>query len=109
MKKVLLGLLFGAVAGIIDVIPMIIQDLTWDANISAFLMWVVIGLLISLIKIRMNSIIKGIFIAFLVLLPNAVLIGWSEPFTLLPITGMTLFLGGLLGYVLGIFDYDFKL
>ena len=109
MKKVLLGLLFGAIAGIIDVIPMYIQDLTWDANISAFSMWVVVGLLISMVKIRMNSILKGVLVAFLVLLPNAVMIGWHTPFILLPITGMTLILGALLGYILGIFDYDFKL
>lgn len=36
MKKIKIGLLLGLVAGIIDVISMIIQDLTWDANISAF-------------------------------------------------------------------------
>ena len=34
MKKILIGLGIGAIIGIIDVIPMIIQNLTWDANIS---------------------------------------------------------------------------
>ena len=38
MKKIKIGLLLGMVAGVIDVIPMIMQNLTWDANISAFTM-----------------------------------------------------------------------
>jgi len=97
MKKIKIGILFGVFAGIIDVIPMIMQKLTWDANISAFSMWIVVGFLISTIDLKINSIIKGILIAFLVLLPSAILIGWSEPFTLIPIAIMTIILGGLLG------------
>lgn len=98
MKKIKIGILFGIVAGIIDVVPMIIQKLTWDANIAAFTMWIVVGFFISTIDLKINSMIKGILIAFLVLLPSAILIGWSEPFSLIPIIVMTTILGGLLGY-----------
>jgi len=98
MKRTTTGILLGMVAGIIDVIPMILQKLTWDANISAFSMWIVIGFLISNIELKLNSIIKGILIAFLVLLPSAILIGWKEPVSLLPIAIMTTILGGLLGF-----------
>lgn len=98
MKKIKIGILFGVIAGIIDVIPMIMQKLTWDANISAFTMWIVVGFLISTIDLKINPIIKGILLAFLVLLPSAILIGWSEPLTLIPIAIMTTILGGLLGF-----------
>ena len=98
MKKIKIGLLLGIVAGIIDVIPMIMQNLTWDANVSAFTMWIVVGFLIATSDLKINSIIKGILTAFLVLLPTAVLIGWKEPVSLIPITIMTTFLGGLLGF-----------
>ncbi len=74
------------------------QKLTWDANISAFTMWIVVGFLIATIDLRMNSIIKGILIAFLVLLPTAILIGSKEPVSLIPIAIMTTILGGLLGF-----------
>ena len=36
MKKVLSGIGIGAVAGVFDVIPMVIQKLPVDANVSAF-------------------------------------------------------------------------
>ena len=98
MKKIKIGLLLGMVAGVIDVIPMIMQNLTWDANISAFTMWIVVGFLIATIDLNINPIIKGILTAFLVLLPTAILIGWKEPVSLIPIVIMTTVLGGLLGF-----------
>jgi hypothetical protein len=88
----------GIVAGVIDVIPMIIQGLTWDANISAFSMWIIVGFLISIIDLKINSIVKGILIAFIVLLPSTILIGWKEPISLIPISILTLILGGLIGF-----------
>ena len=100
MKTIIIGLILGIAAGIIDVIPMIIKKLTWDANISAFLMWVIVGFLIATTNLNMNPILKGILIAFLVLTPCAVLIGWKEPKSLIPIFVMTLILGGLLGLLI---------
>ena len=98
MKRLKVGILLGIIAGIIDVIPMIMQNLTWDANISAFTMWIVVGFLIATIDLKINSIIKGILTAFLVLLPTAILIGLKEPHSLIPIVLMTTILGGLLGF-----------
>jgi hypothetical protein len=98
MKKLWIGIIAGIIAGIIDVIPMIIQNLTWDANLSAFSMWVVVGVFIASTHWKLNSPIKGILIAFMILMPSAIIIGWKEPFSLLPISIMTIILGGLLGY-----------
>lgn len=81
-------------------IPMIIQNLTWDANISSFLMWVVIGFILSIVELKMNSILKGFLISYLILLPAAILIGWKEPVSLVPIIIMTTILGGALGYLI---------
>lgn len=98
MNKYIAGIGLGVIAGILDVIPMVLQHLSWDANISAFSMWVIVGFLISAVDINLNSILKGILISFLVLLPSLILIVWKEPFTLLPISVMTIILGGLLGW-----------
>lgn len=100
MNKNILGIVLGMAAGIIDVIPMIIQKLTWDANLSAFSMWVVTGFIISAIDLKLNSFLKGILVAFMVLLPTGVLIGWNEPLSLIPVITMTIILGGSLGFLI---------
>ncbi|MFH1587246.1 MAG: hypothetical protein ABID38_05290 [Candidatus Diapherotrites archaeon] len=97
-KKILVGLGFGAVAGIIDVIPMVMQGLTWDANISAFALWVISGFLIATSNLKIHSALKGLIISALVLAPAAILIGWQEPFSLIPMGIMTVILGSLSGY-----------
>ncbi|HPO63011.1 MAG TPA: hypothetical protein PK762_08015 [Candidatus Kapabacteria bacterium] len=98
MKKIKIGIILGVFAGIIDVIPMIMQNLTWDSNLSAFSMWIVVGFLIATNDLNINSIVKGILIAYLVILPTAILIGWKEPISLIPIAIMSTILGGLLGF-----------
>jgi len=100
MNPIVTGILLGTVAGIIDVIPMIIKKLTWDANISAFTMWVVVGFFIAVIDLSIQPIVEGILIALLTLLPCAILIGWKEPKSLLPILVMTVILGGALGLII---------
>ena len=97
-KRIIIGVSLGTVAGIIDVIPMVAQKLTWDANLSAFSLWVVVGFMLATSNLLLPSALKSIVIAFLCLLPSMFIIGWNEPVSLVPITVMTLILGALLGY-----------
>jgi hypothetical protein len=39
--------LLGTVAGALDVIPMMLQRLTWDANLSAFFLWIISGFMLA--------------------------------------------------------------
>ena len=100
MNKTIKGLIFGAIAGCLDVAPMIFQKLPVEADISAFVMWVVIGYLMVSCDIGIKGIFKGIVLSFLILAPSAVLIGWNNPLNLIPVGIMTLILGAVLGYFL---------
>jgi len=93
-----MSLLFGAISGIIDVIPMIAQKLTWDANLSAFTFWIIVAFFISTTSIQLKGAIKGITIALILLVPLAFLIAWNNPISLLPILIMTVILGAILGW-----------
>jgi len=97
-NNILAGVLLGVVAGVLDMIPMLLQGLTWDANLSAFFLWVVSGFMLATSSLRLAPIPKGILISFTCLLPSAFIIGWKEPFSLVPIGAMTLILGALLGF-----------
>ncbi|OQY21108.1 MAG: hypothetical protein B6I34_07795, partial [Anaerolineaceae bacterium 4572_32.1] len=92
-RRLATGLLIGVVAGVIDVIPMLLQGLTWDANLSAFSLWVVVGFMIATSNLKLPAVLKGITISLLCLLPSVFIIGWEEPISLIPILAMTLILG----------------
>ena len=98
-RKVIIGLFIGVIAGIIDVTPMIFQKLSWDANLSAFSMWVVIGFFIAVTDFGVKGIVKGLIISFLLIIPVLFIIGSKEPRSLIPILIMTSILGALSGYV----------
>jgi hypothetical protein len=93
-----MGVMLGAIAGVIDVIPMLMQKLTWDANLSAFFMWIVSGFILATSDLKLPPLLKGIVIPFLCLLPTAIIIGWKEPISLISICVMTLILGASLGF-----------
>ena len=59
------------------------------------------GYILSVADIKVKPVIRGIIVPFLVLLPSAVLIGWKEPVSLIPIAIMTLVLGTLMGFIYG--------
>jgi len=99
-KRVIIGVILGILAGVIDVIPMLLQKLTWDANLSAFSLWVISGFLIASSNLNINGILKGILISFLVLIPALIIIASKEPASFIPIGIMTLILGGALGFSL---------
>jgi len=98
-NNIIVGMLLGAVAGALDMIPMLLQGLTWDANLSAFFLWVVSGFMLATSSLKLAPVLKGIMIPFICLLPSAFIIGWKEPFSLIPIGIMTLILGALLGFM----------
>lgn len=100
-NNIVLGLLLGVVMGVLDVIPMMMQGLTWDANLSAFSLWVVAGFMLATSNLKLKSIWKGIVISFLCLLPSVFIIGWNDLFSLVPVGAMTLILGALLGFSYG--------
>jgi hypothetical protein len=59
---------------------------------------VVCGFLISASDLNVKGWIKGVLISFMVVLPCAVLIGWKEPLTLIPISLMTAILVSASGW-----------
>lgn len=95
--KYILGTAIGLFVGMLDVIPMLIQKLPWDANLSAWSMWTIIGFLYPVVNLNIHFLLKGILLSFLVLIPSAILIGSKEPLSLIPIVIMTTILGGLTG------------
>ena len=93
MNSILIALLIGIVAGIIDVIPMIIQKLDKHANWSAFVHWVVLGLIIPFVDWNIAPWLKGLIIGEIGVLPIMILVYKEDKKALIPIAIMSAILG----------------
>ncbi len=105
MNEILIALIIGIVAGIIDVIPMIIQKTDKYANLSAFFHWVVLGLIIPFVSWNIAPWLKGLIIAEITVIPILLIVAPEDKKAIIPITIMSAILGvgvGLAGaYFIG--------
>jgi hypothetical protein len=97
MSRLLISVLIGAVAGVIDVGPMIAQKLSKHACLSAFVHWVLLGVLISYVRLPLPAWLNGVVIAVLACLPVAILVSEREPKSTIPILSMSVVLGAAVG------------
>lgn len=74
MKNLLLALLIGSLAGIIDIIPMIIKKLDKYFIFSAFLFYLVLGLFNYKIHIATYSWLNGLVVGLILFIPQFFLI-----------------------------------
>ncbi len=103
LKKIEAGIIFGAIFGIVDIIPMLIIKMTWDTLLSAFVMCVIGGFLIATSNLKLSHTLKGIVIFFLIAVPMIIVVGASAPKEMIPMIFTNLVIGSLLGYFIGRF------
>jgi len=99
-NKAYLGIILGAIVGVVNVLPMILQKVAWDANISTFLTWVIVGFFISTTKLKFQGILKGIIISIIIFVPSTIFVIESNLTGVIWIIIMTLIFGSLLGYLI---------
>jgi len=97
MKNILIALIIGLSAAIIDVVPMIIQRIDKSACISAFVQWIVLGLIIPYVNWDMQPWLKGLIIAEFAALPIMILIFAKEPKSVFPVIIFSAILGIAIG------------
>ena len=93
MNNFLIALVIGIVAGIIDVVPMLIQKLDKFACISAFIHWVVLGLIIPYVNWDIQPWLKGLIIALLTAIPIMIIVYPQDPKAIIPIFIFSVILG----------------
>ena len=103
MSKTKVGLIIGIIFGIVDIIPMILMKMTWDTLVSAFLMCVIGGFLISTSNLKLNNTLKGTLIFFLIAFPMMIVVVAGSPQELVPMLVTNLIIGSLMGYFIGRF------
>jgi hypothetical protein len=97
MKNILIALIMGIVAGIIDVIPMVIQKLDMYSCVSAFIHWVVLGLVIPYVTWNIKPWLKGLLIAELTAISIMIIVYPQYPISLIPMIIFSAILGAGVG------------
>lgn len=97
MKNILIALMIGIVAGIIDVIPMVIQRLDIYSCVSAFIHWIVLGLVIPYVTWNIKPWLKGLLIAELTAIPIMIIVYPDEPISIFPMIVFSAILGACVG------------
>jgi len=93
MENILIALIIGVVAGLIDVIPMIIQKLDKTACWSAFIHWVVLGLIIPFVGWDIQPWLKGLIIGELTVIPVIIIVSTKDKKAIIPILIFSAILG----------------
>jgi hypothetical protein len=97
MKRILIALIIGIVAGIIDVIPMIFQKLDMYSCVSAFIHWIVLGLIIPFVTWPIKPWLKGLLIAELTAIPIMIIVYPQDPISIIPMIVFSAILGAGVG------------
>lgn len=97
MNDFLIAIIIGLVAGLIDVTPMIIMKLEKAANISAFVHYFVLGLIIPFVGWDVAPWIKGIIISVLSALPVMIIVYPKDKKAIIPMIVFSLILGAGIG------------
>lgn len=100
MREFLLAIVLGVSAGVIDIIPMILQKLDKYSIISAFVQWVVIGVIVTYSRVfGLESWLNGLVISVLMSLPIVILVMKNDRKSVPMILFMSAVLGSLVGLI----------
>jgi energy-coupling factor transporter transmembrane protein EcfT len=103
MEKLLIATLIGAVAGGIDVLPMALRRTSVMTLAVPFTHWIGVAILCAYVRMPIAPWAQGLCVALLTTVP--VLIDYSQrkPEAVLPVFGMTLVIGAVVGWATGRF------
>lgn len=102
MRSLFVGLCVGAVAGILDILPMLLRRMPARAILSAFIQWLVLGLVIAHVRSPLPQWANGLAVGALCSVPIVLIVSEKEPSSVPVILGTSVVLGTLCGLAVGL-------
>lgn len=103
MNNIVIAVLIGVVAGIIDVIPMIFQKINKTSCISAFVHYLMLGIIIPFVAWDLPPVLKGIIISLMLTTAVIIIAYRNDKKVLVPMLVMSILLGAGIGWAGGEF------
>lgn len=97
MRSIGIAILIGALAGVVDVAPMVLRGLDRFSCVSAFVFWCVQGLVISRMDLSLAAWLKGLVVAELSALPILVMVAGTDPAAVPAVAATSAVLGAAVG------------
>ncbi|MCT4615123.1 MAG: hypothetical protein N4A49_09655 [Marinifilaceae bacterium] len=98
MNQILIALFIGICAGIVDIIPMIIQKLNKREILSAFVHYLALGLIIPFVNWELSGWLTGIIISLLSAIPIMIIVFPKDKKAIIPMFALSILLGAGIGY-----------
>jgi hypothetical protein len=102
MRSLIIGLGVGLGAGILDILPMLLRKMPARAVASAFVQWLVLGLVIAHLRTALPSWVNGLAVGVLCAIPIVLIISDKEPGSVSIVLGTSAVLGTLCGIAVGV-------
>jgi hypothetical protein len=99
LSKLFITFAIGLVAGLVDIIPMILRGVDRVQLASVFMHWLVTAIFIAYVVMPFPPVAKGALIGLLSALPALITYAASAPARVLPIAAIAVILGGVIGYL----------
>ncbi len=104
--KIQVGVLSGVIAGILSCVPLIVMQAPRHLELSFFLMWVIVGFLISEVDSKLDGFFKGVLLTAIFFLPVSIIIAVKYPSIIIPVVFSVVIIGGGLGWIIDLCDPD---
>jgi hypothetical protein len=103
MQQILISLIIGLIAAVIDTVPMILMKLDKMFIFSAFSFWIVMGLAIPRFAMIQPGWLNGILVTLLILSPMLFLIYKLDGNAIIQVAITSVILGAGVGYISSVF------
>lgn len=98
-RKIIVPIIIGLAVGLIDLIPLVMVRVPLLNMISILMFWIITSYFVANVTLLRNSLLNGLVLSTLNMLPLIVVIYTINPKDFLPMLSMALILGPLVGYL----------
>ena len=97
MKKMMIAGLIGLVAGLLDLIPLVMVGAPLLNMASILMFWIVTSIFVAHVTLSKNSLVNGLVLSTLKMLPLLMVIYTINPKDFVPMLSMAVLLGPVVG------------
>jgi len=98
MNRLFASFAAGAVAGVVDVIPMIVLETSRAAMVAAFVHWLLLGFVITYLRLGLPGWLKGLLVGAAFSVPVIATLFESDASAVPQVAVMSALLGSALGF-----------